>query len=47
MTRKPRPRERYEFYRREHHYGEDYLVWRLVANPWPGHAVGKRWARLA
>jgi hypothetical protein len=40
-------REQYEFHGRETHLGQDYLIWILVANPWPGHAVGKRWARLA
>jgi hypothetical protein len=40
-------REQYEFHGRETHMGQDYLIFKLVANPWPGHAVGKRWARLA
>jgi hypothetical protein len=38
-------RERYAFHGREHFFGCDYLIWKLVANPWPGHAIGKRWAR--
>lgn len=40
-------REQYEFHGRETHLGQDYLIFKLVANPWPGHDIGKRWARLA
>lgn len=47
MTRKPRPREVYKFSHRETHFGEDYLIWILVAHPWPERRIGKRWARLA
>jgi len=40
-------RELYEFYGRETRRGQDYLIWKLVSSPWPGHVIGKRWERLA
>jgi hypothetical protein len=40
-------RELYEFYCRETRRGQDYLIWKLVSSPWPGHAIGNQWERLA
>lgn len=43
--KQPRPRERWSFLGRERHYGYDYLVWELTANPRKPRVLGKRWAR--
>lgn len=40
-------RELYEFYCRETRRGQDYLIWKLVSSPWPGHEIGNRWERPA
>jgi hypothetical protein len=40
------PRERWRFLGRERHYGFDYLIWTLAANPKAPNYLGKRWARV-
>lgn len=45
MTTTP-PRERWRFLGRERHYGFDYLIYVLVANPKAPNYLGKRWARV-
>lgn len=41
MTR----RERYKFLGREKHWGYEFLVWTLTANPHGTHELGRRWVR--
>ena len=43
----PKPREHWKFLGRERHYGYDYWVWELVANPLPPRKIGRRWSDLA
>lgn len=41
MTR----REQYKFLGREVHWGYEFLVWTLVANPLGTHELRRRWVR--
>lgn len=42
----PVPREQWRYVGRETHWGYDYLIWELTANP-RGHAkIGSRWAQV-
>lgn len=42
----PEPRERWKFLGRQTHYGFDYLIWTLAANPKEPNTLGKRFARV-
>jgi hypothetical protein len=46
LTTQPPPRERWRYLGRERHYGFDYLIWTLAANPKAPNYLGKRWARV-
>jgi hypothetical protein len=41
-----KPREQWKFIGREKHYGYEYYVWELVANPSGRNQIGKRWPRF-
>lgn len=47
MSAPRKPREKWKFHGRSTHWGYEFLVWTLTANPSPRNEIGKRWARRA